>query len=116
MPGWLGAAADDGAVLLAVCGGYQLLGHSYQMGDDELPGLGLAELTLRDDEGRPARLSGTRNYWMDYVARLRPGVSLEQANAAAAVLAAQLVTPGAEGQPSGRASRVWFIPRERMTR
>jgi predicted permease len=70
--------------------------------------LGLAELTLRDDEGRPARLSGTRNYWMDYVARLRPGVSLEQANAAAALLAAQLVTPGAEGQPSGRASRVWF--------
>jgi predicted permease len=70
--------------------------------------LGLAELTLRDDEGRPARLSGTRNYWMDYVARLRPGVSLEQANAAAAVLAAQLVTPGSEGQPSGRASRVWF--------
>src|SRR5688572_5003307 len=28
----LGAAIDDGAVVLAVCGGYQLLGHSYQLG------------------------------------------------------------------------------------
>ena len=70
--------------------------------------LGLAELTLRDEEGRPAGLSGTRNHWMDYVARLRPGVSLEQANAAAAVLAAQLVTGDAESQPGGRASRVWL--------
>jgi lipid II isoglutaminyl synthase (glutamine-hydrolysing) len=45
----LAAAAADGAVLLAVCGGYQLLGHSYQMGDDELPGLGIADLmTVRE--------------------------------------------------------------------
>ncbi len=43
------AAVDDGAVLLAVCGGYQLLGHSYQLGDEKLPGLGLADLdTVRE--------------------------------------------------------------------
>jgi lipid II isoglutaminyl synthase (glutamine-hydrolysing) len=43
------SAADDGAVLLAVCGGYQLLGHSYQMGTEELPGLGIADLvTVRE--------------------------------------------------------------------
>jgi CobQ-like glutamine amidotransferase family enzyme len=47
----LAAAAGDGAVLLAVCGGYQLLGHSYQMGDDELPGLGLADLTTVREPG-----------------------------------------------------------------
>jgi lipid II isoglutaminyl synthase (glutamine-hydrolysing) len=42
-------AADDGAVLLAVCGGYQLLGHSYQMGEETLPGLGIADLaTVRE--------------------------------------------------------------------
>jgi CobQ-like glutamine amidotransferase family enzyme len=29
----LASAVDDGAVLLAVCGGYQLLGHSYQLGE-----------------------------------------------------------------------------------
>ena len=29
----LAAAVDDGAVVLAVCGGYQLLGHSYQLGE-----------------------------------------------------------------------------------
>ena len=30
----LAAAAGDGAVVLAVCGGYQLLGHSYQLGEE----------------------------------------------------------------------------------
>ena len=45
----LAAAADDGAVLLAVCGGYQLLGHSYQLGEEKLPGLGIADLeTVRE--------------------------------------------------------------------
>jgi CobQ-like glutamine amidotransferase family enzyme len=45
----LAAAVDDGAVLLAVCGGYQLLGESYQLGEETLPGLGLADLrTVRE--------------------------------------------------------------------
>jgi hypothetical protein len=45
----LSSAADDGAVVLAVCGGYQLLGHSYQLGEEKLPGLGLADLeTVRE--------------------------------------------------------------------
>jgi lipid II isoglutaminyl synthase (glutamine-hydrolysing) len=45
----LARAVDDGAVLLAVCGGYQLLGHSYQLGGERLPGLGLADLeTVRE--------------------------------------------------------------------
>ena len=34
----LHAAADRGAVVLAVCGGYQLLGESYTLGERELPG------------------------------------------------------------------------------
>jgi lipid II isoglutaminyl synthase (glutamine-hydrolysing) len=45
----LHAAADRGAVVLAVCGGYQLLGHSYQLGDEQLPGVGLVDLhTVRE--------------------------------------------------------------------
>jgi CobQ-like glutamine amidotransferase family enzyme len=45
----LAAAVDDGAALLAVCGGYQLLGHSYQLDEEKLPGLGLADLeTVRE--------------------------------------------------------------------
>ena len=45
----LAAAVGDGATLLAVCGGYQLLGHSYQLDEEKLPGLGLAELeTVRE--------------------------------------------------------------------
>jgi lipid II isoglutaminyl synthase (glutamine-hydrolysing) len=49
----LHAAADREAVILAVCGGYQLLGHSYQLGDATLPGVGLVDLvTVRSDEAR----------------------------------------------------------------
>ena len=46
---------EDGGLLLAVCGGYQLLGHSYQMGDKTLPGLSLVDLFT--DRGEP-RLIG----------------------------------------------------------
>jgi CobQ-like glutamine amidotransferase family enzyme len=45
----IASAVEDGAALLAVCGGYQLLGHRYQLGDDSIPGLGIADLaTVRE--------------------------------------------------------------------
>ncbi len=45
----LAAAVDGGAAMLAVCGGYQLLGHSYQLDEERLPGLGLVDLeTVRE--------------------------------------------------------------------
>jgi lipid II isoglutaminyl synthase (glutamine-hydrolysing) len=47
------AAAARGAVILAVCGGYQLLGRSYQLGPETLPGVGLVDLhTVRSDDAR----------------------------------------------------------------
>jgi CobQ-like glutamine amidotransferase family enzyme len=49
----LHAAAGRGAAVLAVCGGYQLLGHSYEMGEQELPGIGLVDL-------RTVRAAGPR--------------------------------------------------------
>jgi lipid II isoglutaminyl synthase (glutamine-hydrolysing) len=49
----LAAAVDSGAALLAVCGGYQLLGNSYQVKAETLPGLGLVDLeTVREDGPR----------------------------------------------------------------
>ena len=49
----LHAAAERGAVVFAVCGGYQLLGHGYAMGGEELPGVGLVDLeTVREDGPR----------------------------------------------------------------
>lgn len=49
----LHAAAVRGAVILGVCGGYQLLGHSYAVGDEILPGAGLLDLhTVRGDGER----------------------------------------------------------------
>ncbi|MGH2951383.1 MAG: type 1 glutamine amidotransferase [Solirubrobacterales bacterium] len=45
----LAEALDGGAAMLAVCGGYQLLGHSYQLGDERIPGLGLVDTeTVRE--------------------------------------------------------------------
>jgi CobQ-like glutamine amidotransferase family enzyme len=46
----LHAAAARGAVVLGVCGGYQLLGHSYALGPgEELPGVELLDLrTVRE--------------------------------------------------------------------
>ena len=42
-------AAGREAVVLAVCGGYQLLGHEYQLGDERLPGVELVDLrTVRE--------------------------------------------------------------------
>jgi CobQ-like glutamine amidotransferase family enzyme len=49
----LHAAAADGGVVLGVCGGYQLLGHSYALGDEDIPGIGLVDLrTVREDGPR----------------------------------------------------------------
>jgi CobQ-like glutamine amidotransferase family enzyme len=43
------AATERGAVLFGVCGGFQLLGHAYQLGAERLPGLGLVDLeTVRE--------------------------------------------------------------------
>jgi CobQ-like glutamine amidotransferase family enzyme len=49
----LHAAAGRGAVVFAVCGGYQLLGHGYAMEGERLPGVGLVDLeTVREDGPR----------------------------------------------------------------
>ena len=49
----LHAAADGGRVVLAVCGGYQLLGHHYELGRERIPGVGLVDLhTVREDGPR----------------------------------------------------------------
>jgi CobQ-like glutamine amidotransferase family enzyme len=71
-------AAARGAALLAVCGGYQLLGHSYEFPDGKsLPGLGLVDLqTVREPGERlignvvieadlgegPRRIAGFENH------------------------------------------------------
>src|SRR3954469_8234399 len=74
----LHAAAGRGAVVFAVCGGYQLLGNAYELGGEKLPGVGLVDLeTVREDgprlignvaievelePGRPRVLAGFENH------------------------------------------------------
>ena len=49
----LHAAAGAGKVVLGVCGGYQLLGHSYAFGSQEVPGVGLVDLrTVRSEDAK----------------------------------------------------------------
>ncbi|HEX3609695.1 MAG TPA: glutamine amidotransferase [Solirubrobacterales bacterium] len=75
--GALASTTADGAVVLAVCGGYQLLGHSYELGEERLLGLGLVDLeTVRkpgprlignvaievDLGGGPRTLAGFENH------------------------------------------------------
>lgn len=71
--------------------------------------LGLAELTLRDAAGNLASWSSARNVYLDYVGRRRPGVTMEQVEAEAAVLASRLQL---EAPPDvtyqGWAKRVWL--------
>src|SRR3954470_487974 len=59
----IASAVDDGAALLAVCGGYQLLGHRYQLGDRSITGLGIADLETVRDPG--SRLIGTVSIAVD---------------------------------------------------
>ena len=59
----LHAAAARGAVIFAVCGGYQLLGHGYQMGDEELPGVGLVDLRTVRRSTRPTPGSSSSPNW-----------------------------------------------------
>jgi CobQ-like glutamine amidotransferase family enzyme len=47
----LHAAASAGKVIFAVCGGYQLLGHAYELGGERLPGVGLVDLETVREEG-----------------------------------------------------------------
>ncbi len=74
----LAEAVEDGAALLAICGGYQLLGHYYETGAGErLPGVGLIDVETRAgkrrmignvvvtstlDGGRPHTLVGFENH------------------------------------------------------
>jgi CobQ-like glutamine amidotransferase family enzyme len=45
----LHAAATRGAVVLGVCGGYQLLGRSYTLGEEKITGVGLLDMhTVRE--------------------------------------------------------------------
>jgi lipid II isoglutaminyl synthase (glutamine-hydrolysing) len=47
----LHAAAARNALILAVCGGYQLLGSSYRLGERELPGVELVDLRTVREKG-----------------------------------------------------------------
>lgn len=47
----LHAAAERGAVVLGICGGIQLLGLHYELGDRSIPGLGLLDLHTVRSEG-----------------------------------------------------------------
>jgi len=73
----MASAAEDGKVILAVCGGYQLLGEYYELSDKKVEGLGIVDLrTVREPgerlignviiefeiDGSPRVLAGFENH------------------------------------------------------
>ena len=68
----LHAAAGDGRLILGVCGGYQLLGHSYSLGAEEIPGVGLLDLRTAREDG--PRLIGNVAIEVDLPGRTGPAV------------------------------------------
>jgi len=91
----LAAAVDDGAAMLAVCGGYQLLGHSYQLDEERLPGLGLVDLETVRDPG--PRLIGNVAIEVDLGDRPRTLAGFENHGGRTYL--------GADAQPLGRVIR-----------
>lgn len=47
----LHAYVEDGGVLLAICGGYQILGHEWLLGDEVVKGLGIVDMTTERAAG-----------------------------------------------------------------
>ena len=43
--------AEDGGVMLAICGGYQMLGREWLLGDESVPGLGILDVVTKRVEG-----------------------------------------------------------------
>lgn len=63
----LKAIAEDGGVILGVCGGYQLMGHYYETPEGEkLPGVGIFDMHTRPRRPDEPRLIG------NVLARVRP--------------------------------------------
>ncbi len=64
-------AAARGAIVLGVCGGYQLLGNSYALGEETLPGVGLLDVRTVREPGE--RLIGNVAIEVDSSEYRRPG-------------------------------------------
>lgn len=61
---------EDDGVLLAICGGYQMLGREWLLGDEKVPGLGLANIVTKRAEG------GSHNRLVGNIALNSPLASL----------------------------------------
>lgn len=94
-------AVENDAVLLAVCGGYQLMGHAYVPAEgDPLPGLGLLDLETRHPGKRHRRLVGNIIIrWEAHARAARTLVGFEN-HGGRTVL-------GPAARPLGRVERGW---------
>jgi predicted permease len=70
--------------------------------------MSMAELVLRDRDGRPARLERANDLFLDYVGRRRTGVTIEQVSAEAAVFGARLDATRPESRSRVAVTRVWL--------
>ncbi len=98
----LHAAAARDAVILGVCGGYQLLGHAYVLGEEQIEGVGLLDIRTVREPG--PRLIGNIAIEVSLDGR---GVSVDRSKTGRRVLAGfenhgGRTHLGAHGKPLGR--------------
>ena len=62
----LRAYVEDDGVLLAICGGYQILGKTWLLGDEAVPGLGIVDVVTKRAEG------GSHNRLVDNIVLKSP--------------------------------------------
>ena len=70
--------------------------------------MSMADLVLRDRNGRPARLERASQLFLDYVGRRRADVTIEQVTAEAIVFGARLDATPSNGQSRVAVTRVWL--------
>ena len=98
-------AAGRGAIVLGVCGGYQLLGNSYALGEETLPGVGLLDVRTVREPGR--RLIGNVAIEVDLDGGKRSARGLREPRRAHLLgLQRRAARPGAERPRQRRSQRL----------
>jgi putative ABC transport system permease protein len=70
--------------------------------------MAMAELALRDGDGKPARIENAGGLFLDYVGRRRAGSTIAQVDAQAAALGDNLEAARQDGRRRLTVSRVWI--------
>lgn len=87
-------AVIDGTVMLGICGGYQLFGRSYQVGEAMMPGVGLLDVETRSSASRRERMIGNVAAEIDWPALKTTLIGFENHGGQTTLLAPETIPLG----------------------